>query len=67
MRSANKLNEVKKGQIRQMTGVPRKNGARLFLVFNVDGFRADVVFSSGEKDGIFTGWLEKNSIILSDK
>jgi len=65
MRSVNKLSEVKKGQIRQM-GVPRINGARLCFVFNVEGFRADVLFSGGEKDGVFTEWLAKNSIIMSE-
>jgi len=65
MRSANNISEVKKGQIRQM-GVPRNNGARLCFIFNIEGVRADVVFSSGERDGIFTGWLEKNSVIVSE-
>ena len=60
-----KLSDVKEGQIRQM-GVIQEIGSRLCFVLNVEGFRADVVFSDGERDGVFTVWLSKNSIVVSE-
>lgn len=53
---------VRSGQIREFN---TKKGERVF-VFNTEGFRADVVYSTGRKDSVFAGWLQDVSHIVSE-
>jgi len=56
--------DVRPGQIREFTA--KSKGMSLVFVYDTEGVRADVMYSSGKLDSVFAGWLSKSSCIISE-
>ena len=54
--------DVRPGQIREFH--TKENG--LVLVYGTEGFRADVIYSTGRRDSVFSGWLSEVSNVVSE-
>jgi hypothetical protein len=53
--------DVTSGQVRKFN-----NRHLSCLVLFVDGIRADVIYSTGQKDSVFAGWLSNSTHIIAD-
>lgn len=56
-----KSEHIKKGQVLH---VEAYGGPRLAFVYNVEGVRADLMFSDGKRDSVFINWLASVSRII---
>ena len=52
---------ISAGQVRQFN-----DSKKTCFVYNVEGIRADLMYSNGYKDSVFSGWLCESSHLISD-